>query len=141
MRVLVESHVLDIPVRIREVTGDDNLKVYYNTDARMFEVWGVDAAYTPYVISRFPYLDERVVVALQEAYWVARTTGEPYKKLLRKFDEMDYRREKEYWKGLYELEYRSRDVLRFSDTPVVPGWRAGQLPPNKFGGLHLTASG
>lgn len=130
MRVPVESHVLDIPARIREVTGDDNLKVYYNTDARMFEVWGVDAAYTSYVISRFPYLDERVVVALQEAYWVARTTGEPYKKLLRKFDEMDYRREKEYWKGLYELEYRSRDVLRFSDTPVVPGWRAGDSGGN-----------
>lgn len=126
MRIPVESHVLDIPRRLREVTRDPSIRVYFNTDNQQYEIWGVDAASTPYLMARYPYLDARVEYDFAAAYWRAWRTGNPYKVLLRMMDEREYQKEREYWKGLYELEYGSKDVLRFMDTPVVPGWGPGR---------------
>jgi len=123
VRIPVESHVLDIPRRLREVTRDPNIKVYFNTETQQFEVWGVDAASTPYLMARYATLDARAEYDFAAAYWRAWRTGNPYKLLLRRIDEIEYERERRYWKGLYELEDASRDVMKFADTPVVPGWR------------------
>lgn len=117
MRHPVETNVYLIPERLKEI--DPNLKVAFNDKNQSYEVWGVDAMSTPYILSSFKDLDARVVYAIREAYVVAQSTGDPYRHMLRQFDRNDEMREREYWKRLNEQEYVSRDILKFSDTPVI----------------------
>jgi len=122
VRIPVESHVYDIPRRLLEVTGDPDIRVYFNTETNKYEIMGVDASFTPYVITRFDALDARAERVIGEAYAVARRTGDPYGVVLRRIAEQEARREEKYWKDLTEKEYQSRDVLRYADTPVItPG--------------------
>jgi sulfur relay (sulfurtransferase) DsrC/TusE family protein len=117
--------VLDIPRRLREVTGDRSLKVYFNTNEQLYEVWGVDSASTPYLMHKYPFLDARVEFDFIRAYWRAWRTGNPYRELLRKIDERECQKERNYWKSLSDMEYKSKDVTRFAGTPVVQGWSDG----------------
>lgn len=120
MRLNVETHVYHIPERLREI--DPKLSVKFNTDTQLYEVWGEDIASSPYVLGRFSALDARVVYAVRESYVIAERTGNPYKEILKQFDRNDEQREREYWNQLWEKEYRSRDILKYSDTPVItPG--------------------
>jgi hypothetical protein len=118
----VESHVSDIPRRLREMTGDARIRVLWNPRTERYEVWTDDAAHRPYRLKEYAVLDGRVERDLDRAYWVARATGDPYKPILRHFDELDAKKDRDYWNRLFEAEYASKDILKYSDTSVVtPG--------------------
>ncbi|BCV23298.1 hypothetical protein [Gelria sp. Kuro-4] len=118
MLLEVSSHVFDIPERLKEV--DPQLRVLFNTDRQQYEVWGRDL-YGPYMLVAFKELDQRALTAVRYGYWVARNTGWPYKHLLQKQADIDYRAEQARYQKLREIEYGLQDDLRFMGRPVIQG--------------------
>jgi hypothetical protein len=118
MRLPVETHVFDIPQRLREI--DPALRVLFNTDKQTYEVWGRDL-HGPYLMASFHELDQRVLTAVRRGYYMARSTGMPYHELLREQEQIDYRAEQARFQRLRDIEYGIRDDLKFMGRPVVPG--------------------
>lgn len=118
MRIEIQSHVTDIPQRLREI--DPALRVYFNTDKQVFEVWGRDL-HGPYLMASCDDLDERVLRATRYGYYVARNTGYPYKHLLQEQELNDYRAEQARFERLRDIEYGIRDGLKFMGKPVIQG--------------------
>ncbi len=118
MRIPVESNVCNIPERLREI--DPALRVFYNTDKQKYEVWGLDIR-GPYLMASFPELDARVLASVRYGYFVARSTGAPYRHLLREQAEQDWRAEKDRIARLKDIEDGIRDDLKFMGKPVIQG--------------------
>ncbi len=120
MLIEIESHAADLPRRLKEI--DPDLWVAFNTAKGKYQVWGLDLASRPYPLASFDHLDGRVEDAIRRAYWVARNTGNPYRKQLEGIARAEDRQARADEKEAAEREYGMADHLRFSDTPVVtPG--------------------
>lgn len=123
MRLLVTSHVVDIPRRLKEI--DPNIEVAFNTDTQKFEVWGRDVR-GPYLMASYDELDARVLADVRKAYFVARSTGTPYREMLRRQAKLDYEAERARQRFLKNVSEGFKDDFKFFGKDVYPGWRAGQ---------------
>lgn len=118
MRVEVRSHVYDIPQRLREI--DPALRVCFNTDTQYYEVWGLDLQ-GPYLMAKFDALDCRVVDAVRKGYFLANSTGQPYKAVMREHESALALAENARLQRLKDIEYGIKHDLKFLGKPVVPG--------------------
>ena len=122
MKYAIETHPLDIPQRLREI--DPELRVVYDSEQDCYEVWGVDASNTPYILGKWKSLDYRVIVAIMQAYYIARSTGRPYKHMLLEQKRHNERLEEQRRKELAEMGRAMREDMRFLFQKLWPGWRA-----------------
>lgn len=118
MRIPVETHVYNIPQRLREI--DPALRVFFNTDTQKYEVWGRDL-HGPYLMASFSFLDARVEEAVRKGYHIAHSTGRPYKTLLQEQKIEDEIAEKRWWARLEDIYYGIKDDLKFMGKPVIQG--------------------
>lgn len=118
LRLEVKTHVFDIPQRLQEI--DPTLRVLFNTAKQVFEIWGRDIR-GPYLITGCGELDQRVLLAVRQGYFCARSTGRPYEKLLSKQEMVDYAAKQAQRKRLQDIEYGIKDDLKYLGKPVVSG--------------------
>ncbi len=118
MRLPIETHVYDIPQRLREI--DPALRVCFNTDTQKFEVWGRDLC-GPYILAVFDSLDCRAVDAVRKGYFLASSTGQPYKAVMQEHESALALAENARMQRLKDIEYGIRNDLRFIGKMVVPG--------------------
>lgn len=121
MRLPVETHPIDIPQRLREI--DPALRVCFNTETQRYEVWGRDVR-GPYILTTFDELDARVLAKVRKAYFIARSTGAPYRELLREQAKLDYEAERARQRRLEDIEAGFRDDFKYFGRDLYPGWRA-----------------
>lgn len=117
--ILIEHSVTEIPERLREI--DPELSVYFDTDSRLYEVWGKDKERTPYLLARFNAVDNRMLAAVKKGYWSARQTGRPYKRLLEEQRIKDEIMEKRRQADLEDLNYGVKDDLKYCGKVVGKG--------------------
>lgn len=124
LRLAVESHVFDLPCRLKEL--DPTLEVWYNTVSGKYEVWGVDAARQRYCLGAWPFLDARVERAVRRGYWLARNTGDPYRAVIREQDEAEYSEERRLEREREDLPRVVKSETRWLIGGQWRGWRAEQ---------------
>jgi|GEM_PF-4059533 hypothetical protein len=116
----IETNAFCIPERLCEI--DPNIQVFLDTRRQNYVVMTLDDARVAYRLGAWPYLDQRVIQAIRHAYWIARTTGDPYKQLIRGVDDREYREDRELTKATEEMFYRHDNNFRYMGQ--WQGWRA-----------------
>lgn len=119
VKVKIEHHVLDIPERLKEI--DPDLKVLYDTNKDIFELWGVDKNQSPYFMASFTELDNRILTNVRRAYFFARNTKGPYQHLLHEQEEEESREDARRLQREDDIYHGMREDLNFMGKEVGIG--------------------